>query len=267
MKLFRRHTTSHRFNRCGELGVAWSGLRAWYQTPLGDGLAATEKGLVDATLADLFGYYLLQIGAVCGTDWLQSSRVSQCTLMDFLSPEHDQSGHMQGMPQALPIQTDSLDVVVMPHVLEFSLHPHAILREVERVLIPEGHLVMLVFNPRSLWSLWRWSVGWRRRAPWCGRFISTTRIKDWMELLGFDVVKLQGYFFRPPLQKTGIMDKLAFYERLGARFWPILGASHLIVARKRVTTLTPIRPSWRPRAKIVSPGLVEPFQNKEKHGK
>ncbi len=262
-----KKTKTRLFNRCGDLDKAWDQLQAWYRTPLGTLVAEAETALIDRALSDLFGYYLLQVGRLQDADWLQASRVSFCEVMDFSPESGSQEKHtgFKGLPFALPIQSDSLDVVLLPHVLEFSQQPHAVLREVERVLIPNGHVVILVFNPLSLWSFWRWTVGWTRRAPWCGRFMSTTRVKDWMELLGFDVTHLQGYFFRPPIQKTGVMEKLRFSERVGQRLWPILGASHLIVAKKRVTTLTPIKPRWRPGAKLVAPGLVEPFQNKRKH--
>jgi len=179
----------------------------------------------------------------------------------------DENSWFQGIPTHLPIQTDSIDVVVLPHTLEFSLTPHDVLREVDRVLVPEGHLLMLVFNPRSAWMLWRWALGWRKQMPWCGRFMSTTRIKDWMALLGFDVMAVHGYFYRPPLQGDSIMKRLDLWEKMGKRAWPILGAANLIIAKKRVTTITPIRPRWRTqRQSVGAPGLVEPFQNKDKHG-
>lgn len=268
MTILKSQTKIRRFNRCGDFVTTWSKLQDWYQTPLGKMMAATELAMIEQALSDLFGYYLLQIGRLNGDNWLANSRIASCEVMDFQPANPARSTKaFQGLPNALPIQTDSHDVVVLPHVLEFSQHPHAILREVERILIPEGHLVMLVFNPWSLWALWRLGLSWRPRVhvPWCGRFISTTRIKDWMELLGFDVTILEGYFFRPPIQKTSIMQRLSVWETLGQRTWPILGASHLIVARKRVITVTPIRPSWRSRAKIVTPGLVEPFRNKGEH--
>jgi len=266
MKFLRPKPKLRRFNRCGELAHAWSGLQDWYQTPLGKTLADIEMAKIESALSDLFGYYLLQIGRLNHEDWLANSRVSSCEVMDFqTNPPAQTAKAFEGLPHALPIQTDSHDVVLLPHVLEFSQHPHGILREVERILIPEGHLVMLVFNPWSIWSLWRYTLGWQARLPWCGRFIGTTRIKDWLELLGFDVVRLQGYFFRPPVQNSTFLQRFVGVETAGNRLWPVFGASHLIVARKRVVTVTPIRQSWRPQAKIVSPGLIEPFQNKETH--
>jgi len=256
------------FHRCGHLDVTWPRLRQWYDTPLGQSMARAESILLSQALADLFGYHLLQIGRVTSDNWLGSSRVSHCSIMDFPPAGiSDGNSWFQGLPAELPIQSDSIDVVVLPHTLEFSLTPHAILREVDRVLVPEGHLVMMVFNPRSSWMFWRWSLGWRGRVPWCGRFFSTTRIRDWMALLGFDVVDIRGYFYRPPLQNSRFMERIRLSERIGKRCWPFLGAANLIVAKKRVTTLTPIRPRWRAQTNPVaaSPGLVEPFQHKDRH--
>jgi SAM-dependent methyltransferase len=267
MNILQKNRAARPFNRCGDMSEAWPGLIAWYQSRLGMRLAELEQTLVADTLQNLFGYHLLQVGRLNGENWLSTSRVSQCEVMDFVPNAHtDTCGGMRGLAEKLPIQTDSMDVIFLPHVLEFSQQPHDVLREVERVLIPEGHVLILVFNPFSNWILWRWSLGWRRRMPWCGRFLSTTRIKDWLALLGFDVLSIHGYFYRPPLQQKSVMQRLQFMESAGGRFWPVLGAGNLILARKRVVTLTPVGPAWtRPRAKIVSPGLVEPFQNKKKY--
>lgn len=267
MKILSRAQKEKRFNYCDELALAWPVLQSWYRTGLGQELAKNEAVALGETLPDLFGYHLMQLGRLSDDDWLQSSRVSHTSVMDFQAPIlADDNRRLYGLPDQLPIAADSMDVIVLPHVLEFSQRPHAILREIERVLIAEGHLVMLVFNPRSLWLLWRGLFGWRGKIPWCARFLSTTRIRDWMELLGFEVIRIQGYFYRPPLQSHAIMRRLGVLERVGRRAWPIMGAGNLVVARKRVVTMTPIRPRWRPRRqRVPATGLVEPLQHKEKH--
>jgi len=242
-------------------------MQKWYQSRLGREFANKERELVETTLSNLFGYYLLQVGRLDEQNWLSSSRVSRCEVMDFTPADfQSEMPGFRGLPEHLPIKSDSLDVMFLPHVLEFSQHPHAVLREVERILIPEGHVVLLVFNPFSLWKFWQWMPRKRQKVPWCGRFLSTPRIKDWFALLGFDVVSIQGYFFRPALQQRTIMQRLSFFERMGNRFWPIFGAANLIVAKKRVMTFTPLGHSWtRPKASIVTPaGLAEPFQKKNK---
>jgi len=141
--------------------------------------------------------------------------------------------------------------VVLPHTLEFERDPHEVLREVDRILIPEGHVVVLGFNPWSLWGMWRLLRCRSGKAPWCGDFLSLLRIKDWMALLGFDVVLVRRYFYRPPLQRVGIMKKLSFMERLGSKLWPHLSGAYLLVAQKRVATLTPIKPRWSPRRRLM----------------
>ena len=267
MKILSRTKQEKHFNQCDELVQAWPQLQAWYRTDLGQLLATREAMLLAETLPNLFGYHLLQVGRLSQEDWLLSSRVSHCAVMDFQTPQGiDDERRLFGLPDQLPIQADSMDVLVLPHTLEFSKRPHAVLREAERVLIPEGYVLILVFNPRSLWLLWRWLFGWRRKVPWCGHFLSSTRMRDWMELLGFDIVSIQGYCYRPPLKNRTLMQRFHFMERLGQRIWPMLGAGNLIVARKRVVTMTPIRPRWRPRReRVAAAGLVEPFQQKDRH--
>jgi hypothetical protein len=146
--------------------------------------------------------------------------------------------------------------------LEFSSTPHQVLREVERVLIAEGHVVILGFNPLSLWNLFRLFLFWKKQAPWHASFLTASRVMDWLVLLGFDVVQRQGYFYRPPFQNANIMNKMGFLERFGQRLWPNLGAGYVLVARKRVETLTPIRPRWRSTRKVVTNGL-EPMNRKK----
>jgi SAM-dependent methyltransferase len=160
------------------------------------------------------------------------------------------------------MKADSLDIVVLPHVLEFSNTPHQVLREVERVLIAEGHVVILGFNPLSLWNLSRLFLFWKKQAPWNATFLSASRVMDWLALLGFDVIHRQGYFYRPPFQNTNFMTKMGFFEKIGHRIWPKLGAGYVLVARKRVETLTPIRERWRAKRKLLANGLESMNRNK-----
>ena len=259
-------TRKNRFNHCPDIDQVWPELQRWYTTSLGKKLAEREQALLGTALANLFGYHLLQVGQLTEVDWLTSSRISHQIVIDFPSQQELlrlRPSQLVSQPHLLPCQSDSIDVVLLPHVLEFSHYPHAVLREVERILIPEGVVVVLAFNPWGFWNIWRLAIGWRAHAPWCARFLSTTRLKDWLALLGFDVLNIEGYFFRPPIQSEKLMNHCGVWEKLGQRFWPGMGAAKLLIARKRVTTLTPIRPRWsaKPQA-IVRPGLAEPFQHK-----
>jgi SAM-dependent methyltransferase len=179
-------------------------------------------------------------------------------VLDELQPgDSGRAERFYGCATDLPIATDSLDVVLLPHVLEFADDPHQVLREIDRVLMPEGHVVIFGFNPYSMWGLRRMLTGWRKQPPWCGHFFSQYRIRDWLALLGFEAVQSRHYFFRPPVQHHATMEHLQFVEGLG-HYWPVLGGAYLVVARKRVTTLTPIRPRWKPKGRLVPGSVAEP---------
>jgi len=227
-------------------------LRAWFADKLGAALLDQEQAALGGALQDLFGYYLLQLGWVAPRDILAESRIRMRVVMDVDLPRGIDYPHAAAMPEMVPVQGDSLDVVVLHHTLEFAKDPHVVLREVDRMLIPEGHVVIVAFNPWSLWGAWRLLRRRSRRYPWCGRFLSVTRMKDWMGLLGFDTVQVMPLFFRPPIGHEGIMRRLRFMDKLGTRGWPILAGANIIVAQKRMATLTPIKlRRWRLQRRLV----------------
>ena len=170
----------------------------------------------------------------------------------------DNYSHVLSCSDSLPLATDSLDVVVLPHVLEFEKSPHQILRETERILIGEGHVVILGFNPWSLWGLWRMLLAWRDEPPWCGHFLSLSRLKDWLTLLDFEIEQIEHFYFRPPVRNKSIMKHLEFMEKLGRYAWSFLGGAYILVAKNRVIPLTPIKMSWQARRQMITSGIVEP---------
>jgi len=244
--------------RCVDPQQARQQLRVWYERSLGQALLSTEREQLDEVLPNLFGYHLLQVGTPVREDLVSESRVSHCMVLEDLPAAVPASGRhcLYGEAAALPFASDSLDVLLLPHTLEFEANPHQVLREADRTLVPEGHVVILCFNPWSLWGLWRLLTGWRDHAPWCGRFYTPSRIKDWLALLGFDTILVRGYFFRPPIEHPGIMQRLHLLERAGQRWWSFFGGGFMLVARKRVTTLTPIRPRWRSERTRLLPGRI-----------
>jgi len=243
----------------------WQKFQHWYTSSLGRRLAQQEKQIMDKYLPDLFGYFLLQCGCPeikaekKAGNWIRSSRVSSRFCIDYVV---NQGVSCQADLSHLPMKSDSLDIVILPHVLEFSSEPHQVLREVERVLIAEGHVVILGFNPWSLWSVFRLFYFWTKPVPWNAHFLAASRVMDWLALLGFDVVQRQGYFYQPPIQNNNITRKLGFLDKIGQKFWPNLGAGYVLVAQKRVETLTPIRPRWRTQQQVVAGGFEPINRNK-----
>lgn len=230
-------------------------LSGWYGTPLGHALELSELEAVREALGTLFGFHLLLVSPPWQDSPLDASRISNRWVMP---PARQQDASLVGSAQVFPVATDSLDTIVLPHTLEYVAQPHEVLREVDRCLVPEGHVVILGFNPYGLWGLWRLLYGWRRRFPWTGRFISQARLRDWLALLGFDTVSCRPVFFRPPSQRLAAWQPMQVFDRLAARGWPVPAAAYQLVARKRVVGMTPVRPRWRPRRSLLAGGLIEP---------
>jgi len=254
--------------QCRDVNRARVQLRQWYGAPLGQMLLQQEQELMGEVLPGLFGYHLLQLGNAVGEGLLSASRISHRMVMVDGQPlagvGSEYIEYLRGSAAQLPLASDSLDVVLLPHLLEFEVNPHQVLREVERVLIPEGHLVILGFNPFSPFGLRRMLQGWRDEAPWSGHFYTPLRLKDWLSLLGFDTVLLRHYFHRPPLQHGPTMARLIPMEAWGKRLWSPLGGAYMLLAKKRVATLTPIKPRWRSARRLITVGLTEPTARREK---
>ena len=225
-------------------------LRDWFNSPLGQALAEREVAVLAELLPSLFGYHLVVIDAPWKGFPCDATRIRNVWRMDSRPGAEAQ---FAGSVEALPIRTDSLDTLVLPHVLEFARDPHALLREADRCLVPEGHLLLLGFQPWGAWGLRRLAGGWHRRPPWCGRWLGVGRVRDWCRLLGFDVLEVRPLLHRLPVSRAALVRRTAFLERLAARGWPLPAAAWLLLARKRVIGLTPIRPRWRPRRSILSP--------------
>lgn len=221
-------------------------LASWLETPAGRYVCAWEQARLDALTADIFGFNAVQIG-LPQINALAANRMPNKWLTNTerpASPElqlavtHDFS--------ELPFASQSLDLVILPHVLEFAAEPHQVLREVDRVLIPEGRVIVCGFNPASLWGL-RQVAGGLAGAyflPPDGEFISLPRLKDWLKLLNMEVDR--GHFgcYAPPCATDKWLRRYAFMEEAGERWWPYLGAVYIVQAIKRVKGMRLIGPVW-----------------------
>ncbi len=215
---------------------------AWLQTPLGQYLLAREQAYIDKTVADIFGYNALQIG-LPQCDLLRANRIPLRATVD-----RDATAMLRADGAELPITSASVDLVLLPHVLEFSDKPHQILREVERVLVPDGHVVVTCFNPVSLWGAWH-TVADRDSYPWHGRFIHLMRLKDWLALLGFEIAGGAMGCYVPPCASEKWLNRFAFMESAGDRWWPFSGAVTFLHAIKRVRGMRVITPRWTQRVR------------------
>jgi len=233
-------------------------------------LIAEEQAWLDVTLQDVFGYSAVQISPP-PIDALRTNRMS-CRGRMVWGPQSqdspystsDESAPSQGdlanpcvfvgSIDELPFQTESLDLIVLPHTLEVASDPHQLLREAERVLIPEGKLVVIGFNPLSLWALRRRCRSVNRFPPAGHQWISLPRIKDWLRLLNFDLgaggASAYGAY-RPPIDSERWRERLRWMDPAGRRWWPLAGGIYCLMAVKRVHHMRLIAPSWRER-KVMS---------------
>ena len=213
---------------------------AWLQSPLGQYLLARERVYIDQAVTDIFGYNALQIG-LPQFDLLRANRMPLRASVD-----RGDAATLRADSAELPVTSASIDLVLLPHVLEFSDNPHQILREVERVLVPDGHLVVTCFNPVSLWGM-RHSFSKRDTYPWNGHFINLMRLKDWLALLGFEMAGGAMGCYVPPCTSQKWLDRFKFMESAGDRWWPFSGAVTFLHAIKRVRGMRIITPRWPQR--------------------
>jgi SAM-dependent methyltransferase len=227
------------------------GLAEWLQTPAGRYLLEWEQREIDSAVADIFGFHALQLG-LPELDALRANRMPHRWLaLDAATPVPDAAAAPAAAAllrcdfDALPLDSQSLDLVVLPHTLELARDAHIALAEVERVLRPEGRVVILGLNPSSLWGL-RQRFGHLRQQlmnnegarplylPSEGEFLAYRRLRDWLRLLSFEVEGGRFGCYRPPFTSARWFSRMGWIEHLGERWWPVFGAVYLLVAVKRV---------------------------------
>lgn len=207
----------------------------WLQTPLGQYLLAQETTMYGEAVENCFGYNALQIG-FSQMDLLQNARTLRQYQTDI------DVGEVRCHDDELPFQSNSIDLLLLPHTLEFSRNPHECLREAERVLVPEGHLIISGFNPLSLWGA-RQLFGRQQGYPWNGQFLQIHRVRDWLALLGCEVTACTTRCFTPPLLSERWLRRCKIMDNNEGR-WGNFGGVYFIIAKKRVLNMRVIKPNW-----------------------
>jgi SAM-dependent methyltransferase len=236
--------------------TASTAVDSWLTSGLGKAVLQAESELMVEALDDVFGWELLQLGLWGPRDSLLSGCRTRRHAVVANKPSPIADADVGARLSQLPIANGAVDAVVLPHTLEFETDPFAVVREADRVLAGEGHLVVLGFRPFSLWGFRSRAIS-RGYPPGLRRMLGARRVADWLELLGYDVGLTRNYLFTPPwggnAPRPG--EPSALLRRGWIKPWP--AAAYLLKARKRVYTLTPIRPRVRERAQPIG-GLVKP---------
>lgn len=230
-------------------------LSDWFRGEAGRRVLDAERTLLDQLLPRCFGFHAAQVGAVVPERLLDSLPIHHKILAGAGCKVSGLS-HVPSLAAELPFANDSLDLVLLHHTLDVDPNPHATLREACRVLIPEGNLLVVGFNPWSLWGLLRmFRPPWRAQ-PWLQRPVSPYRLADWMALLDFEVLGLETTYYLPPFDGVRTASHFAWLSWLGERYWGQAGAIYVIQARKRRSCITPVRERHRGLRQELSPVFV-----------
>ncbi len=236
------------------MGTDAVSLDTWLAGPLGAMLLEQECAIVARALECAFGLHCVQVGAWGeGNAFLALARTRRAALVAASAAN---GAALVAEPGELPLQSDSVDVMLLPHTLEFAADPHEVLREAGRVLTGEGELVVLGFEPLGSWSL-RHAFTRGGCPPGLCRRISAQRLAEWLKLVGFEVGATQRYLYAPPLASLRTGTARGVFERIGRRAWPRFSGAYLLHARKRVHSMTPVRLRNRLRTAVIG-GLAEP---------
>ena len=209
----------------------------WFKSPLGQYLLALEYDFINPVVMDTFGFYAIQMGNF-DIDFLDQSRIQNKFSLN--------SNHADLMTsnEALPFEEASVDLLIAPHILEQMVEPYELLKEIHRVLMPEGRLIISGFNPTSLWGLKR-LLSFNIDYPWNAKFISLSKIKEWLPIVGLEMIEGKMGCYVPPIQQSSWLKKIHAMEKLGDRWWPMLGGFYFIVIQKRVHGMHAIQPLWK----------------------
>jgi SAM-dependent methyltransferase len=224
----------------------------WFKSPLGQYLLRLEYGYINPIVMDTFGFYAIQMGNF-DIDFLDHSRIPN---KFSLNSNH---ADLMASNEALPFEEASVDLLIAPHILEQMAEPYELLKEIHRVLIPEGRLIISGFNPMSLWGIKR-LLSFDIDYPWNTKFIPLSKIKEWLPIIGLEMVEGKMGCYVPPIQQSSWLKKLHTMEKLGDRWWPMLGGFYFLVIQKRVHGMTPIRPLWK--KKLIKTPVYSPQKTK-----
>ncbi|HSW93837.1 MAG TPA: class I SAM-dependent methyltransferase [Gammaproteobacteria bacterium] len=212
----------------------------WLTEPLGQSVLSAEKNFLTGTLATYYGKQAVLIGVPHQAELLRASVIAHPVLVTPLPHKNGTVTTIESDFYELPILPGSVDLVFLPHSLEYLDNPRQLLTEACRLVKPEGHIVILGFNPVSLWGLKK-TMTHQKGVPWCHHFIQPGVIKKWLGLADFEWIKQDFILYGLPWQ--GYL-KSTFFERAGHATFKPLGGVYILMAKARVTPLTPIRLRW-----------------------
>ena len=223
--------------------------KTWQQLPSGELMLSGLNALLANWWPKFFGYHMLKIG-----DLSTQITSDACPIKHQVGVSFQPSDGVIADIDDLPFLEHSVDVCLPSHALVFSLDPHHVIREASRVLIPNGYMVITGYNPFSAVGINKLLPYRRKRFPWNERFFSPNRIKDWLHLMGYEILADERLLYRSlnGQQSDGFIAQQ--WQKFASEHLTSLGSVYVVIAKKRRFPLTPIKPKWqlRPNFKPVN---------------
>lgn len=246
---------------------------SWQDLPNGRLILSSIETVLKPWWQKFFGYHLVKIGALSHEICTESSPIKNQVSCCVTRTVGEGKANIVGELDDLPLLEHSVDVCLLSHALEFSLDPHHVIREANRVLIPNGYLIITGYNPLSLAGFNRAIPYRRKRQPWNEHFFSPMRVKDWLHLMGFEILSDERCIHSNLAGKMSDHFVANYWRKFASNYFTSFGSVYIIIAKKRVLPLTPIKPKWQIRTNFspvkvpsmkVSPSKRSYFSSKTK---
>jgi SAM-dependent methyltransferase len=210
-------------------------LESWYTQATGGYLLNSLRQTTAELLSTAFGYHILQLGACRGLPLFDDCTINHRV---YCSEQGGDGVDLLARSQELPLDSDSVDVVIAHHCLEFASNPHQVLREIQRVLTPQGHLLVVGINPASLLGVSNQLRGLSSRSMWYShQAISERRLIDWLGLLGCEVQARSHLYAVPPIGSGRLREWLTRCDSWASERNLPLGGLYVVHAIKQVSAL------------------------------
>jgi SAM-dependent methyltransferase len=235
----------------------------WLTQFLGTRVLEAEQKLLARLLAERYGKHALLIGVPNQQLLLDSSILFNRVIISPFIHKQKPARFIEGDFYQLPITPGSIDLVILPHTLELIDNPHQLLLEACRIVKPEGDIIIIGFNPVSLWGLKKYLMK-NKHMPWTGNFIRANKIVNWLRLADFELVKQDRLLFTPPIAEKKMYQRLEFLEWIGNKCWVPYGGVYALTAKAKVIPLTPIKLHWKQKPAVIPTTLPGPIMRDSK---
>lgn len=219
-------------------------LNKWFQSPLGKQLIVEQTECIQSIMKSKFGRHLIQFDSGYYQPIIEKPPVG---CMSILSLESNRAACpvIQGEPEKLPFCPDSVDHILLHHTLDYCEDPYQVLRESQQALCAGGYLIVVGFNPASWWGIRKLFSFGSKSIPWLGRFLSVNRVEDWLNVLDLEVQEHYSLIHSLPISKPNVHEKFVWIDKLSQVLLPKIGGCYILVAQKRVGSVTLVGREWR----------------------